>query len=347
MSEQLLRAINKVQSAISDHPGEFQQEQQTIHFLIHPVLNALGWHTNDLKRVRYEFPVGRGRVDMALLREDKPIVFVEAKALGTELGEKESEQLGGYCYHKGVPTALLTNGVEWRVYRPLLTSLPFEQRLLFSVHLGEPKAVTAAVKELSRLSYDMTDRLEDDDWRVLLDRYWSEHANEVLLKPFAVTLRESFAISVGKKTTEIPNRAVTAFLKGKLGLQRRPVSPRPRPRPSPQPATGYAVVLAGEHIPIKYAKDVLIQTAEWLVGNGKIQPAICPIQLGKGGRYLVHTRDQHSNGSLFAGPKSLSNGLFLETNFSARDSHRQAFNLLKGFGYTPPEDTLQIIGFDN
>ena len=356
MSDQLLRAINKVQSEIAKRPGAFKREQQTIRSLIDPILNALGWHTYDPECVEHEFPVGNNQhVDMALKRNGRHIALLEAKPLGTRFGEKEINQVSGYCFHTGVETALLTNGAEWRVFRPQqLGKLHFNRRQLLDIRLGKDEATATAAKEkLNLLAYDNIDRLENEAWRILLDSYWNEYAAKELLEPFTKPLLESFAMRIEKRTVEIPIDVVRTLLSEKLGPVRRqtPTQPKPKPLPSPihysQSTTGRSVVLAGKHIPIIYARDVLIQTAEWLVGNGKIQPSACPIHLGKGGRYLIHTRDQHSNGSPFAGPKTLSNGLFLESNFSARDARRQAFNLLRSFGYTPPEDTLQVFGFDN
>ena len=356
MSDQLLRAINKVQSEIAKRPGAFKREQQTIRSLIDPILNALGWHTYDPECVEHEFPVGNNQhVDMALKRNGRHIALLEAKPLGTRFGEKEINQVSGYCFHTGVETALLTNGAEWRVYRPQqLGKLPFNQRQLLDIRLGKDEATAAAAaKKLNLLAYDNIDRLENEAWRILLESYWNEHAAKDLLEPFTRPLLKSFAMRIEKRTVEIPIDVVRTLLSEKLGLERRPTPPQPKPYPLPspipnsRPTTGRSVVLAGKHIPIKYAKDVLIQTAEWLVENGKIQPAACPIRPGRGVRYLIHTRDQHSHGRPFASPKTLSNGLFLECHFSAYNARKHSFNLLRSFGYTPPEDTLQVFGFDN
>ena len=348
MSDQLLRAIERVQSEIKNYQSVFQQnEYQTVQSLVNPVLNALGWRVNEVARVRQQYRVGRGKVDMALMRDDKPVVLVEAKALGTDFDDAVIDQVSQYCYREGASTALLTNGAEWRVYRPLLMKLTFEQRMLFELRLDQQDAGKVA-KKLSLLAHDGIERLEKEDLQILLDAYWSAHAREELLASFAVALREALVKWSNKPQGEIPSRAVSAWLRRRMftNFTNNRDDPVPPPPPPPPPAprpTIVAIELNGEHFQIRYVRDVLVHTAEWLVQRGRLQRHDCPVRLGSGQRYLVHTVSQHSNGNPFAGPKHLSNGLFLEANFSARDVVRYARFLLEHCGYRPASNTLRII----
>lgn len=344
MSVQLSRAIEKVQSEIANYSEVLQQnEYQTVQSLVNPVLNALGWRVNEVARVRQQYRVGRGKVDMALMRDDKPVVLVEAKALGTDFDDAVIDQVSQYCYREGASTALLTNGAEWRVYRPLLMKLTFEQRMLFRLRLDQQDD-GKAVEKLSLLARDEIDRLEKEDLQILLDAYWSTHARDELLAPFAVGLREALVKWSNKPQGEIPSREVSAWLRKKMFAGSKVVTDNgPPPPPPPSPPTIVAIELNGEHFQIRYVRDVLVHTAEWLIQRGRLQRHDCPVRLGSGQRYLVHTISQHSNGSPFAGPKHLSNGLFLEANFSARDVVRYARLLLEHCGYRPASNTLRII----
>ena len=215
MSEQLLRAIEKVQSDIAQHPDAFQLEEQTIRSLIDPVLNALGWRVNEVNRVRQQYPVGRGKVDMALMRDNKPVVLVEAKALGKSLDDAVTDQVSQYCYREGAQTALLTNGTEWRVYRPLLMKLTFEQRMLFCLRLDQQDAVDVAAK-LSLLHHDKIEQLPKEDLRILLDAYWDSYGKEELLNAFSGTLREYLVKWSDKGPGEIPAGKVKTWLRKKM-----------------------------------------------------------------------------------------------------------------------------------
>ena len=351
MSDQLLRTIERVQSEIRQ--GENLNERQTINYLISPILNSLGWNVYDRTRVIHEFPVGNGQVDMAFKHDDKTVVFLEAKRVGVDLGVQELKQLGGYCFDLGVPTAILSNGVEWSVYRPLLTTMPMKDRRLIHVDLRQSNAAEI-VRELSRLDFKLIDRLNRADLPLMLNNYWNCQAKEELLEPFARTLREKFAGHHNKRPTEIPFGPIKEMLKSRLfepvSPPLPPMPPLPHmPPPSPKPpwptptSRIVAIELEGEHFRVTYVRDVLVHTAEWLVRSGRLQRHDCPIRLGRGQRYLVHTIANHPNGSPFAGPKHLSNGLFLEANFSARDVIRHSYALLEMFNFRPANNTLRII----
>ena len=359
---QLLDAIRGVQADIVNHPKTFQKEQQTIRFLIDPILSALGWHTNNRKRVQYELRTLSGDVDIALMYDGNPIIFVEAKSLNETLGKNEERQLTRYCNDRNVQTGLLTNGAEWRAYhfyRPKQSGLPIAQILLYQVQLGEDEeAARSATSQLSMFAYDSIDKINTKKRSILLNKYWQEKGKEELLKylqknytrKFLNSFHEWSGLQDGAKAS---HEEVHELLLKKLNQEQQHRSTRPsqptsqsRLRPTPSDM-GRAIVLDGEHIPIKRSNEVLIQTAEWLVARGKLRSQNCPIPFGRGGRYLVHIQAQHHNGNRFFSPKTLSNGLFLEAHGSTSGMIKCAFDLLKHCGYTPPEDTLKFSGFDD
>ena len=355
MSEQLLRAIQNVQSEIANHHDVLQNnEDQTISSLVDPILNALGWHTSEIARVRKQFSVRSGRVDMALMRQDRPIVLVEVKALGVPLGDKEIEQIIRYSTDEGAKTALLTNGEEWRVYRPFLLpeKLEFEQRQIFRSRLDSDKAVDSA-SNLALLHFEKIDELEKHDMKLMLDRYWEANVGKDLLEPFSETLHGSFANWSNIKPTEISIQMVNNLLQEKLGLRRRRVAPQPKPRPTPPPrprpranSKPSEVMLDGQRIPISSVYDVLVQTAEWLIQRGFVKHHDCPISTsGARTRYLVHAEPLHPDGKDFFSGKPLSNGLFIEVHASRKQVTSTARRLLELYGYS--RDTLQVIGFDD
>ncbi|PIU61668.1 MAG: restriction endonuclease subunit R [Armatimonadetes bacterium CG07_land_8_20_14_0_80_59_28] len=66
--------------------------------------------------------------DLALKVEDKVQFLVEAKAIGVELKDTHVKQACDYGANLGVQWIVLTNGVEWRVYR-----IRFEQPINFDL----------------------------------------------------------------------------------------------------------------------------------------------------------------------------------------------------------------------
>jgi predicted type IV restriction endonuclease/predicted transport protein len=110
-------------------------EQATRKWLIEPALVALGWdvHSTDVH------PEDEGgissKADYGLRVNGKVRVFVEAKALGKALDDKDAEQTSNYANNKGVDWCVLTNGRIWRVYKSSGAAL--SKRLLFEVEVEE------------------------------------------------------------------------------------------------------------------------------------------------------------------------------------------------------------------
>ncbi len=351
MSERLYEEIRKIQTEIIHHSNDFlQNEEQTIITLINPILREVGWKTGNPREVKRQYSVEGGRVDIALLRNGEPVVFVEAKALNTRLDAK-LKQISDYCSHYGVPTALLTDGAEWRIYRPLLTTLPFGQRQILRIQLGESETEARnAAKQLALLAPEELEQLEEISWPILIDNYWNAFGknDSDLLKKLIKPLRQSFANYLKKRTVEVPPEAVRSFLRDKLELQTPPAPPIPQPEPEPTPPdTGRAVILDGERIALQYANEILIQTAEWLIKRGHLHRKDCPILSSKWAteRFFIHDVARHPNGRDFYSPKKLSNGLYLAASHSQRGIIRIARSLLERYDYPP--DTLQLIGFDD
>ena len=94
--------------------------------------------------------------------------------------------------------------------------------------------------------------------------------------------------------------------------------------------------LEGEHYKIqRYTKEVLLNTAEWLVKKGKIKRTDCPVEKGSNYEwYFINVDPIHQNGKDFYSPKKLSNGLYLETGYSAEMCIEMAYRLLEKCGYS-------------
>jgi predicted transport protein len=131
--EKLLAAADKLKSSGGN-------EANTKALLIEPLLAALGWDTADLDQVEREYRVFDGTtLDYALKVDGTPRLFVEAKAVGKRLDDKAFvSQTVNYANNEGVVWCVLTNGVDYRVYK---TNEPvgMEEKLLFEIDLREAR----------------------------------------------------------------------------------------------------------------------------------------------------------------------------------------------------------------
>ena len=337
MSGQLLCAIRQVKSEIEHRPDSFQKQSQTIRFLIDPILIALDW--NNPMRVEYEYPIRRNSVDIALKQKDRAVALIEVKPLKAPLGENELEQIIRYSVHKGAKTAILTNGTDWRVYRPMLTELDdFDQRLLFHLCLDKDD-VAESERKLKGLRYEEINHLDKEDTRILLDAYWDSRAKDELLDSFSRTMRDSIVKWSERGSGEIPAGKVKSWLRKKIfpGSQHPVSRHRGQHTSSSRQGTRLTVVLDGEHFHAENYRYVLVHTAEWLVRRGRLDR---PFRTENAKNDLVNHYGEHKE-LRRKHLKELSNGLHIYTNFAPEASVKTARKLLDDLGYS--QDVLQII----
>lgn len=139
--EELLELLRKVREKAEKYRADLEKsEALTRYALIDPVLRALGWNTEDPSLVRPEFTTDTGTPDYALLWEGKPLVMVEAKALGKKL-EGAQDKAFHYAYQNGVPYFVTTDGLRWELYD--VFERDKEKRKLFAINLAEGEAQAA------------------------------------------------------------------------------------------------------------------------------------------------------------------------------------------------------------
>lgn len=112
--------------------GLLTSEAQVSHSVIVPILRALDWDSTNPAELVPEYSVpgyteGQGRVDFALLKTGRPLVFIEAKK-PNGLSDAGVSQLFNYANNQGVPLLVLTDGSEWRFYLSMAAGLPDERR---------------------------------------------------------------------------------------------------------------------------------------------------------------------------------------------------------------------------
>jgi len=153
-SPQLAEVVARVRDRISKLRGDKGfNEQNTKASLIVPVLQALGWDTNDSDEVHWEYkPKPRyNPVDFALMLQRTPCLFVEAKALRENLeDDKLLAQILTYASVAGVQWVVLTNGDEYRIYNAAAL-VPVDEKRFRTVTISSDAQPTIAAT-LSLLS---------------------------------------------------------------------------------------------------------------------------------------------------------------------------------------------------
>ena len=116
LPETLTSAIEDLKQRIA--AGSFRSEAEISRGVVSRVLHELGWPVFDVHVVTPEFKIGTRKADYALCHPPgRPSVLLEVKDLGKADGKGE-KQLFEYCFHQGVPIAVLTDGRSWSFFFP-------------------------------------------------------------------------------------------------------------------------------------------------------------------------------------------------------------------------------------
>lgn len=309
--DDLVGTIETLKERISTHGQALRQnETRTRIALIDPMLQALGWDTSDPAIVMTEFPILTGRADYAFLATNgKPVSVLEAKKLGQGL-ETHNSQMINYALQEGVDFAGLTDGDQWHIY-DLSKSGALPNRQVLNVSISEAPAHEAALKLLLL-------------WRSNLASGQPVMANgPVLIEP---TEQPSRPVSQAPNSMTASVNTATADLASGDWI----------PLDRIDNVTGMKAPVAinfgdRETRSLRAWWQLLTESAEFLGRNGLLTVEHCPIDAGRGWRF-INSGPHTPNGRNFITPKQVSNGIYMETHLSAKAVVSYSKRLLAHFG---------------
>lgn len=160
-------------------------EQDTKATLIEPVLKALDWDIHDWDEVHREYRTTGvdSPVDYALKIEQNPRLFLEAKALGSNLSDhKFVAQVLKCAFMADVTWCVLTDGDEWRIYNST-AAVSTDERLFLSFRMSDGNTDEA----LATLSLLAKDSVKNNG----LERRWATYSVDRQVKQALLKMLES------------------------------------------------------------------------------------------------------------------------------------------------------------
>jgi hypothetical protein len=324
-----------------------QSEMAVREQIVNPILKGLGWDPEKPEDVQPNVSTEDGVPDYSLIKNGKTILFVEAKKLSVEIERREFiSQLGKYCYSEGKKYGVLTNGSLWVLFRSFEEGTTLNERIVWKTDI-ENEERTVVLRKIKTLSKTNIEHIEvlvkkvqilDKIWQSLLDK-----PEEMIkgLMPVVKSIISRDYLDYQFEDTEIEDllkEKVKEIISGtseEETLTETPTETISRRGESPR-----KMKLKGEIFELRNSFEILINTANWLIKNGKLKTSDCPVVIGRGKRCLINRQAKHPDHSDFRAPKPLSNGLFIETNISAKGGIDYARRLLKKFGVS--SDILTI-----
>ena len=168
----LPQILDEVRTRIANAPKRGLNEQNTKATLIEPVLRTLGWNVENIDEVQREFRLKKRDkpVDYGLLILRTPRLFIEAKALGSNLDDRRwANQIMGYASVAGVEWIVLTDGNEYRIYNSH-APVAVDKKLFRTVRVADNDPLVARTLELLA-----KDRLEENRIEILWRSQFVDH----------------------------------------------------------------------------------------------------------------------------------------------------------------------------
>lgn len=320
-------------------------EQNTKAVLIEPVIEALGWDLRDLEQVVREYRSNPqdNPVDYALLLRRSPLLFIEAKDLDSDLSDRRwVSQIMGYATVVGVEWCLLTDGDKYHIYNAH-APVDVEEKLFRAVSLSDRETEEAAISTLLLLSKE---KLAADELKELWEACFVDCQVQRALEDLLIADNAGIVRLIRRQVPELkPSQIRQSLARADIriefptgsGTPVAPATPAAARPDEPEAKKDKGVAIAGEVYPCRYAKDIPVHVANWLVAQGRLPVDRCPVVVtrhsGQGAdRCLINTAPTHLDGSDFRAPVELANGLFMETHASRRELERYAQRLLEWAG---------------
>jgi len=307
-----------------------QNEMAARDQLVNPILRGLGWDPENPEEVVPNVSTEEGVPDYSLIRDGKTVLFIEAKKLSVDIeGREVISQLARYCFGEGMKYGVLTNGATWILFRAFQEGTRMGERVVWKTDI-ESDEVTATMRRLNTISKKGIEDIETLIEKLrILDEIWQSFVDEPEEMIRGLIPLLDGLIKEGYPDYEFEPSEIQDFLRERISEIMTPtgeieivVGPVPSRR----------IRIGSDAFEIRNSYEILLNTAEWLIGKGKLKRSDCPVPIGRK-RHLVNVEPKHRYGDDFRAPKRLSNGLWIEVHYSTASCINNARRLLEKFVY--------------
>jgi hypothetical protein len=344
----LNEALTPIVEKIKKFRSLYEQNEMAVRDqIVNPILRNLGWNPENPEEVQPNVSTEEGVPDYSLIKNGKKILFLEAKKLSVDIEQREViRQLAKYSFSEGTKYGVLTNGAVWVLIRSFEEGTTLTERIVWKTDL-ENEELPAVIRKLTTVLKANIEHIEilvkkvqilDEIWQSLLDE------PEEMIKGLIPVVK--LMISEGYPNYQFEDTEIEDLLKERVKEITSGPSEEEVPFVTPIEPTSWRdesprkMKLKGEVFELHNSFEILVNTANWLIKNGRLKPSDCPVGIGRGKRNLINKEPKHKYGSDFRAPKKLSNGWWIETHYSTAGCINYAKRLLEKFGV--PSDILMF-----
>ena len=132
--DRLIKGIKKYKPIIKKARDNDINESDTVTIITDILCNVFGF--DKYEEITSEYAIKKTYCDLAIKLDNKIKYLIECKAAGLDLKDEHVRQAISYCANSGIEWVVLTNAVEWRIYR-VVFSQPVEKVLVYSFNFAE------------------------------------------------------------------------------------------------------------------------------------------------------------------------------------------------------------------
>lgn len=327
-------------SLIDDSPQ--MDEQNTRRKIIEPLIGILGWDIlSSGVELEYSVRMGAGtkKADYALIMEETPVVFVEAKGVDTTITEGHTDQLTSYMRQVGVELGMISNGREFEIFRRDLSSHRPNENSLGKFSLEEIEQNVNLLKALSKASIEkgehqqIADKIESVQKAIRELRQNKDEIAENVTRVVTEKIGESVSQRVEDEAKNFVDELVESL--GSQSHELDGVSTRTGIEPTTDGE--YVVVIqkggsAVERVSGTTQAEAMANVADYLIEEyGLLDRIELPYRPGteRGNIALINDEPVHMNGEEMRQYHELTGGLYIYTSLNAQSKARYISELVE------------------
>ena len=115
VNDRFVKSVAKFQKVLQIAKDRDVNESDTVSILTDILSEVFGY--DKYLEITREFAIRNTYCDLALVVDDKVQYLVEVKAIGIQLKDEHMRQALDYGANHGIEWVILTNGIEWKVYK--------------------------------------------------------------------------------------------------------------------------------------------------------------------------------------------------------------------------------------
>lgn len=178
VKDRIAAGLKRYQPILTRARDQDINESDTVTILMDILSDIFGY--NKYLEITSEYAIKHTYCDLAVKLDNAPRILIEVKAAGLDLKAQHIKQAVDYGSNSGVDWVVLTNGIQWKVYK-IIFAKPIDTELVYEFDLSALSAKKPA--DLEQIYYLTREAMTKSNKVSYLDDY---HTQKQLLNKITI-----------------------------------------------------------------------------------------------------------------------------------------------------------------